>query len=76
LDADDGRQTVDDKKLDEEKSMNSEFFSDDNPIEERLPYPTKPMYFPDGTSVEEFIIPDETRKLSSNSYTHLHLFHS
>jgi hypothetical protein len=63
LDADDGRQTVDDKKLDEEKSMNSEFFSDDNPIEERLPYPTKPMYFPDGTSVEEFIIPDEDKEI-------------
>jgi hypothetical protein len=36
---------------------------DENPIEERLPYPTKPMYFPDGTSVEEFIIPDEDKEI-------------
>ncbi len=43
--------------------MNSEFFSDENPIEERLPYSTKPMYFPDGTSVEEFIIPDEDKEI-------------
>ena len=43
--------------------MNSEFFSDERPIEERLPYPTKPMYFPDGTSVEEFIIPDEDKEI-------------
>lgn len=31
--------------------------------EERLPYATKPLYFPDGSSVEEFIIPDEDREL-------------
>ena len=36
---------------------------DNHPIEERLPYPTQPMYFPDGTSVEEFIIPDEDREI-------------
>lgn len=36
---------------------------DEHPIEERLPYPTQPMYFPDGTSVEEFIIPDEDREI-------------
>ncbi|MCC6298231.1 MAG: hypothetical protein IT314_02955 [Anaerolineales bacterium] len=36
---------------------------DEPPIEERLPYATKPMYFPDGTSVEEFIIPDEDKEL-------------
>ena len=43
--------------------MNSEFFSDERPFEERLPYPTRPMYFPDGTSVEEFIIPDEDKEI-------------
>ncbi len=43
--------------------MNSEFFSDENPIEERLPYPTRPMYFPNGISVEEFIIPDEDKEI-------------
>ena len=32
-------------------------------IEDPLPYATRPMYFPDGTSVEEFIIPDEDREL-------------
>jgi hypothetical protein len=31
--------------------------------EERIPYATRPLYFPDGTSVEEFIIPDEDREL-------------
>jgi len=36
---------------------------DENPIEERLPYPTKPMYFADGSSVEEFIIPDEDKEI-------------
>ncbi len=36
---------------------------DENPIEERLPYPTKPMYFPNGTSVEEFIIPEEDKEI-------------
>jgi hypothetical protein len=33
------------------------------PIEEKLPYATCPMYFPDGTSVEEFIIPEEDKGL-------------
>lgn len=36
---------------------------DEQPIEERLPYVTKPMYFPDGTSAEEFIIPEEDKEL-------------
>lgn len=38
-------------------------FDDENPIEERLPYPTKPMYFADGSYVEEFIIPDEDKEI-------------
>lgn len=43
--------------------MNGEFLSyDEEPIEEKLPYETRPLYFPDGTSVEEFIIPDEDRE--------------
>ena len=36
---------------------------DESPLDERLPYSTKPMYFPDGSSVEEFIIPEEDREL-------------
>ena len=36
---------------------------EDDPLDEKLPYPTKPMYFVDGTSVEEFIIPEEDREL-------------
>ena len=36
---------------------------EDAPLDEKLPYPTKPMYFVDGTSVEEFIIPEEDREL-------------
>jgi hypothetical protein len=36
---------------------------DDPQIEEKLPYATQPMYFSDGTWVEEFIIPDEDREL-------------
>ena len=36
---------------------------DETPIDERLPYHTRPMYFPNGASVEEFIIPDEDREL-------------
>jgi len=36
---------------------------DELPIEERLPYSTQRMYFPDGTWVEEFIIPDEDREI-------------
>ncbi len=43
--------------------MNSEFSTDENPIEEKLPYPTQPMMFPDGTSVEEFIIPEEDKEI-------------
>lgn len=44
--------------------MNGDFFPDnDNPIEERLPYPTRPMYFPDGSSVEEFMIPEEDKEI-------------
>jgi hypothetical protein len=44
--------------------MNGNFFPDDNgPIEEKLPYPTRPLVFPDGSFVEEFIIPDEDREL-------------
>ena len=43
--------------------MNSEFFSNENPIEEKLPYATRPMFFPNGTSVEEFIIPDEDKEI-------------
>lgn len=31
--------------------------------DERFPYPTKPMYFPDGSWVEEFIIPEEDREI-------------
>ena len=37
--------------------------SDELPIEERLPYPTRLMYFSDGTSAEEFIIPDEDKEI-------------
>lgn len=37
---------------------------DGDPIpEERLPYPTRPLYFPDGTCVEEFIIPEEDKEI-------------
>lgn len=43
--------------------MNGNIFNDDQPIEERLPYPTRPMYFPDGSSVEEFIIPEEDKEI-------------
>jgi len=35
----------------------------ESPIEDKLPYPTRPMYFPDGTSVEEFIIPEEDKEI-------------
>lgn len=37
--------------------------SDELPIEERLPYPTQPMVLANGTSVEEFIIPEEDKEL-------------
>jgi hypothetical protein len=36
---------------------------EDSPLDEKLPYQTRPMYFPNGASVEEFIIPDEDREL-------------
>ena len=36
---------------------------DEPQIEERLPYVTQPMYFPDGTWVEEFIIPEEDKEI-------------
>jgi hypothetical protein len=36
---------------------------EETPLDERLPYQTRPMYFPNGASVEEFIIPDEDREL-------------
>lgn len=36
---------------------------DETPLDEKLPYQTRPMYFPNGASVEEFIIPDEDREL-------------
>ena len=32
-------------------------------MDEKLPYATQPLFFPDGTVVEEFIIPDEDREL-------------
>jgi hypothetical protein len=35
----------------------------EQPIEERLPYPTRPLYFSDGSSVDEFIIPEEDREI-------------
>jgi len=37
--------------------------NDESPLDERLPYKTRSMYFPNGASVEEFIIPDEDREL-------------
>ena len=36
---------------------------DEMPIEEKLPYPTRPLVFPDGTGVEEFMIPDEDKEI-------------
>jgi hypothetical protein len=36
---------------------------DEMPIEDKLPYPTCPPVFPDGTSVEEFVIPDEDKEI-------------
>ena len=36
---------------------------EENPLDEKLPYQTRPMYFPNGASVDEFIIPDEDREL-------------
>jgi len=36
---------------------------EDDPLDEKLPYATQPMYFSDGSCVEEFIIPEEDREL-------------
>lgn len=36
---------------------------DESPIEEKLPYSTQPMYFPNGKWVDEFIIPEEDREI-------------
>ena len=33
------------------------------PLDEKLSYQTRPMVFPNGVSVEEFIIPDEDKEL-------------
>lgn len=43
--------------------MESEFSSDERPLDEKLPYPTRPMFFPNGASVEEFIIPEEDKEI-------------
>jgi hypothetical protein len=37
--------------------------NEDSPIDEKLPYKTRQLFFPNGVSVEEFIIPDEDREL-------------
>jgi len=34
-----------------------------DPLDERLPYQTRPLVFPNGNSVEEFIIPDEDKEI-------------
>ena len=36
---------------------------DETPIEEKLPYTTQRMYFPNGTWVDEFIIPGEDKEI-------------
>jgi len=36
---------------------------DNTPLDERLPYQTRPLVFPNGVSVEEFIIPDEDKEI-------------
>ena len=36
---------------------------ENSPIDEKLPYQTRPLFFPNGASVDEFIIPDEDREL-------------
>jgi len=36
---------------------------ENSPIDEKLPYQTRPLFFSDGASVDEFIIPDEDREL-------------
>ena len=35
----------------------------DPSLEERLPYSTRPLYLPDGSCVEEFIIPEEDKEI-------------
>lgn len=35
----------------------------ESPLDIKLPYQTRPMYFSNGASVAEFIIPDEDREL-------------
>ena len=37
--------------------------NEESPLDEKLPYKTRPLYFPNGASVEEFIIPEEDREL-------------
>ena len=37
--------------------------TDELPIEERLPYPTRPLILANGSSVEEFMIPEEDKGL-------------
>lgn len=36
---------------------------ENSPMDEKLPYQTRPLFFSNGASVEEFIIPDEDREL-------------
>ncbi len=36
---------------------------ENSPLDEKLPYKTRPLFFPNGASVEEFIIPDEDREI-------------
>jgi hypothetical protein len=36
---------------------------ENSPIDEKLPYQTRPLFFSNGASVDEFIIPDEDREL-------------
>jgi hypothetical protein len=36
---------------------------DNTPLDDRLPYQTRPLVFPNGVSVEEFIIPDEDKEI-------------
>src|SRR5258706_8619083 len=37
--------------------------NEESPLDEKLPYQTRPLYFSNGASVEEFIIPNEDREL-------------
>ncbi len=36
---------------------------ENNPFDEPLPYPTRPLFFPNGECVEDFIIPEEDREI-------------